>query len=102
MLAAPSNTAGAPTFRALVAADIPDLSSIYLTSYTETDPTVPAWAKASTKPIYTASEVGALPSTTVIPTKVSELTNDSGYITSYTDEKLKWTASTSSNTYYPL
>lgn len=31
----------------------------YLTSYTETDPTVPAWAKAATKPIYTASEVGA-------------------------------------------
>lgn len=31
----------------------------YLTSYTETDPTVPDWAKASTKPIYTASEVGA-------------------------------------------
>lgn len=32
-----------------------------LTAYTETDPTVPAWAKASTKPTYTASEVGALP-----------------------------------------
>lgn len=31
----------------------------YLTSYTETDPTVPSWAKASTKPTYTASEVGA-------------------------------------------
>jgi hypothetical protein len=30
----------------------------YLTSYTETDPTVPAWAKASTKPSYTKSEVG--------------------------------------------
>ena len=30
----------------------------YLTSYTETDPTVPAWAKAKTKPTYTASEVG--------------------------------------------
>ena len=30
----------------------------FLTSYTETDPTVPAWAKASTKPSYTASEVG--------------------------------------------
>lgn len=59
VLAAPSNAAGAPTFRALVAADIPDLSSIYLTSYTETDPTVPAWAKASSKPTYTASEVGA-------------------------------------------
>lgn len=96
----------------------------------ETDPTVPSWAKASTKPTYTASEVGAvpttrtvngrelssdisltstdigavprsrtvnglslsgninltaedvgaLPSSTVIPTKVSELTNDSGFI----------------------
>ena len=34
---------------------------------TETDPTVPAWAKNSTKPTYTASEVGALPSTTHIP-----------------------------------
>ena len=31
----------------------------YLTSYTETDPTVPAWAKAESKPAYTASEVGA-------------------------------------------
>ena len=31
----------------------------YLTSFTETDPTVPAWAKASTKPNYTAAEVGA-------------------------------------------
>ena len=30
---------------------------------TETDPTVPAWAKASTKPSYTASEVGALATT---------------------------------------
>jgi len=73
---------------------------------TETDPTIPSWAKASTKPTYTASEVGAvpttrtvngkaltgnitltvedvgaLPDTTVIPTKVSELTNDSGFTT---------------------
>lgn len=31
-----------------------------LQSYTETDPTVPSWAKASTKPTYTASEIGAL------------------------------------------
>ena len=49
---------------------------------TETDPTVPAWAKAATKPTYTASEVGALPDDTVIPTKTSDLTNDSGFITS--------------------
>ena len=32
----------------------------YLTSYTETDPTVPSWAKKASKPTYTASEVGAL------------------------------------------
>lgn len=38
-----------------------------LQSYTESDPTVPEWAKAETKPSYTASEVGALPNTTVIP-----------------------------------
>ena len=73
---------------------------------TETDPTVPNWAKSATKPSYTASEVGAvpttrtvngkaltgnitltaeevgaLPDTTVIPTKVSDLTNDSGFTT---------------------
>lgn len=30
--------------------------------YTETDPTVPAWAKEPTKPTYTASEVGAVKS----------------------------------------
>lgn len=31
-----------------------------LQSYTESDPTVPAWAKTPTKPTYTAAEVGAL------------------------------------------
>ncbi len=39
----------------------------YLTSYTETDPTVPAWAKAASKPTYTAAEVGALPDTYTAP-----------------------------------
>ena len=33
----------------------------FITGYTETDPTVPSWAKESTKPTYTASEVGAIP-----------------------------------------
>lgn len=42
----------------------------------ETDPTVPAWAKTAQKPTYTANEVGALPNTTVIPSKTSDLTND--------------------------
>ena len=73
----------------------------------ETDPTVPSWAKQATKPSYTASEVGAvptsrtvngkslssnitltasdvnaLPASTVIPSKLSDLTNDAGFITS--------------------
>ena len=77
-------------------------------SYAENDPTVPSWAKQPTKPSYTASEVGAvptsrtvngkslsdditlsandvgaLPSSTHIPTKTSELNNDSGFITQH-------------------
>lgn len=36
-----------------------DNDSGFITGYTETDPTVPAWAKAASKPSYTASEVGA-------------------------------------------
>ena len=35
----------------------------YLTSFTETDPTVPSWAKAAQKPTYTAAEVGAITAT---------------------------------------
>lgn len=52
----------------------------YLTE--ETDPTVPTWAKQATKPEYTADEVGALPENTEIPSKTSDLTNDSGFVTS--------------------
>lgn len=33
----------------------------------ESDPTVPSWAKQSNKPTYTAQEVGALPANTPIP-----------------------------------
>lgn len=50
----------------------------FLTSYTETDPTVPSWAKQSTKPTYTASEVGALPDTT---TYVSSFNGSTGAVT---------------------
>lgn len=38
----------------------------YLTSFTETDPTVPAWAKAASKPTYTAAEVGAVPTSRTV------------------------------------
>ena len=30
----------------------------FITGYTETDPTVPSWAKSNAKPTYTKSEVG--------------------------------------------
>ena len=51
-----------------------DLSSAVQTSLgkadtaiqTETDPTVPSWAKQSSKPSYTASEVGAVPTTRTV------------------------------------
>ena len=52
---------------------------------TETDPTVPSWAKAAQKPSYTAQEVGALPDDTPIPSKMSDLVNDEGFITDYTE-----------------
>lgn len=37
----------------------------YITGYTETDPTVPAWAKASTKPTYIANEVMSISRQTI-------------------------------------
>ena len=43
---------------------------------TETDPTVPAWAKADTKPVYTAEEVGALSADTEIPSIEGLATED--------------------------
>ena len=66
----------------------------------ETDPTVPEWAKQATKPTYTANEVGALPADTVlfsgsyndltdkptipeVPANVSAFSNDAGYLTEH-------------------
>lgn len=40
-----------------------DKADSALQDYTETDPTVPDWAKEPTKPTYTATEVGAIPAT---------------------------------------
>lgn len=54
---------------------------------------VSSWAKQASKPTYTASEVGALPSTTSIPSKTSDLQNDSGFITGYTETDPVFTAS---------
>lgn len=42
----------------------------------------PSWVNSATKPSYTASEVGSLPAGTFIPTKTSDIKNDSGFLTS--------------------
>lgn len=56
--------------------------------FDETDPTVPAWAKAEKKPTYTADEVGALPDTTTL----SDLEDDATHRTVTDDEKSSWNA----------
>lgn len=56
----------------------------------ETDPTVPAWAKAEEKPTYTAEEVGALPDTTEIPKNLSDLKEDAEHRTVTDTEKQSW------------
>ena len=91
-----------------------------LQSYTESDPTVPAWAKAANKPTYTASEVGAvpttrtvngkalsgnitlsatdvkaLPDTTTIPTTLASLTEDTTHRVVTDAEKAAWNAKSS-------
>lgn len=62
-----------------------DISSIGGTGSEETDPNVPNWTKQPNKPTYTADEVGALPDTTKIPSKTSDLQNDSGFLTEHQD-----------------
>ncbi len=54
------DTAGLSDLDAAVKASLTKADTA-LQSYTETDPTVPAWAKEAAKPTYTATEVGAIP-----------------------------------------
>ena len=58
------------------------------TQWVDKPPTVPDWAKHPEKPSYTAEEVGALPVGTNIPSKTSDLENDSGFTTLELDETL--------------
>ena len=65
-----------------------------LTSFTESDPTVPSWAKASSKPSYTASEVGAVATTAVgAASGVCPLNSsskiDATYLPSYVDDVIE-------------
>lgn len=52
------------------------------------------WAKQQSKPAYTAEEVGALPADTKIPSKTSDLQNDSGFLTKIPDNYLSETDET--------
>ena len=73
-----------------------DLSSAVQTSLgkadtalqSETDPTVPSWAKASSKPSYTASEVGAVPNTRKVNGKAlsSDITLDASDVGALPDD----------------
>lgn len=90
-----------------------DKADTALQSYTETDPTVPAWAKASSKPTYTASEVGAVPTSRTVngkalsknitlsasdvdalpdTTTLANLTGDASHRTVTDTEKATWNA----------
>ena len=48
------------------------------------------WAKSESKPSYTCSEVGALPDTTHIPSKLEEMASDDSHMTVSKTEKEKW------------
>ncbi len=67
---------------AQTAGNVPDVSG-FLTE--ETDPTVPSWAKAETKPAYDYSEINSTPEIPTVPTNVSAFENDANYLTSYTE-----------------
>ena len=79
----------------------------FMTGYTETDPTVPAWAKTPSKPIYTASEVGARPNTWVpsltdigVTATADELNYVDG-VTSNIQEQLNGKAASSHGNHVP-
>lgn len=63
VLATPASANGAPSWRSLVAADIPDLSGTYLKT---TD--ISSWAKQSSKPSYQFSEIGGSVAASQLPT----------------------------------
>ena len=78
-----TNTPDIPTVPTNVSAFTNDAG--YITGYTETDPTVPAWAKEANKPTYNYSEIVNTPTIPTVPTNVSAFTNDAGYLTTYAE-----------------
>ena len=56
------------------------------------------WAKESVKPTYTAGEVGALPVSTAIPTRLSDLQDDTSHRTVTDAEKTQWNSTSTLKT----
>lgn len=73
VLAAPSNANGIPGFRLLDATDIPTLTVSKISDF-------PSWANTSTKPTYTASEVGAATSGHTHGISLNSTTSTSGVV----------------------
>lgn len=66
----------------------------FITGYTETDPTVPAWAKAASKPAYTASEVGAMATSERSNYSTTAHTHEQYSVTSHTHSQYSLTSHT--------
>ena len=64
--------AGGVTDEAVVQRIVDEYLAANPPEVTETDPTIPAWAKQPTKPTYTAAEVGALPDTYTPPSQTAQ------------------------------
>ncbi|MBQ7551802.1 MAG: fibrobacter succinogenes major paralogous domain-containing protein, partial [Bacteroidales bacterium] len=77
-----TNTPTIPTIPTQVSAFENDAQYLTRDSLSaETDPTVPNWAKESTKPTYDYAEIQNTPTIPTVPENVSVFTNDAGYIT---------------------
>ncbi len=88
VLAGPNGSAGAATFRKLVADDIPSISKSKISDFPSSMPAsdVYSWAKASSKPSYSFSEIGGQVNAS------TQLTGEipSGCLPSYVDDVLEY------------
>lgn len=88
VLAGPNGSAGAATFRKLVADDIPSINKSKISDFPSSMPAsdVYSWAKASSKPSYSFSEIGGQVNAS------TQLTGEipSGCLPSYVDDVLEY------------
>ena len=88
VLAGPNGSAGAATFRKLIADDIPSITKSKISDFPSSMPAsdVYSWAKASSKPSYSFSEIGGQVNAS------TQLTGEipSGCLPSYVDDVLEY------------